>query len=120
MLASMIILNIVAKLKKEGKTISEVIADIVKYKNSGEINFRIEDKAGAMEAIREMFTSEEEPSAFMDFDGYRVEFPDWWFNIRPSNTEPYLRFICEADSDELLAEKIQKTRTLLETRFGAK
>ena len=33
----------------------------------------------------------EKPEAFMDFDGYRVEFPKWWFNIRPSNTEPYLR-----------------------------
>lgn len=120
MLASMVVLNIVAKLKKEGKTISDIISQIVRYRNSGEINFRIEDKAGAMEAVKEMFTSEEEATAFMDFDGYRVEFRDWWFNIRPSNTEPYLRFICEADSDALLAEKIQKTRLLLETKFGAK
>ena len=48
----------------------------------------------------------EKATAFVDFDGYRVEFPDWWFNIRPSNTEPYLRFICEATSDALLQEKI--------------
>ena len=44
----------------------------------------------------------------MDFDGYRVEFPDWWFNVRPSNTEPYLRFICEATTKTLLDETVAK------------
>ena len=120
LLASIILLNIVASLKKEGRKLSEAIAEIVKYKNSGEINFRIEDKAGAMEAIREHFTARETPTAFMDFDGYRVEFPDWWFNIRPSNTEPYLRFLCEAKSDDLLAKKVAETRALLTEKFGAK
>ncbi len=120
LLASIILLNIVADLKKEGRTLSDAIAEIVKYKNSGEINFRIEDKAGAMEAVKELFTSQEKPTAFMDFDGYRVEFPDWWFNIRPSNTEPYLRFLCEAKSDDLLAKKVAETRALLTEKFGAK
>jgi phosphomannomutase len=55
----------------------------------------------------------------MDFDGYRIEFPDWWLNIRPSNTEPYLRFLCEATSEELLARKIDETVELLSKRFGA-
>ena len=98
LLASIIILNVVSALKKEGRTLSSLIAEIEKYENSGEINFRLEDKAGAMEAVREMFCAQEKPTAFMDFDGYRVEFPQGWFNIRPSNTEPYLRFICEASS----------------------
>ena len=73
-----------------------------------------------MEAVKELFTSQEKPTAFMDFDGYRVEFPDWWFNIRPSNTEPYLRFLCEAKSDDLLAKKVAETRALLTEKFGAK
>ena len=55
----------------------------------------------------------------MDFDGYRVEFPEWWFNIRPSNTEPYLRFLCEARSRALLEEKISKVDEILKGRFGA-
>ena len=97
-----------------------MIAEIEKYQNSGEINFRLEDKAGAMDAVRDMFTAEEKPTAYMDFDGYRVEFPQWWFNIRPSNTEPYLRFICEATSKQLLDEKVSAVRDLLTTRFGAK
>ena len=120
LLASIIILNVVSALKKEGRTLSSLIAEIDKYENSGEINFRLEDKAGAMEAVREMFCAQEKPTAFMDFDGYRVEFPQWWFNIRPSNTEPYLRFICEASSRELLDEKVAAVRKLLESEFGAK
>lgn len=120
LLASMIVLGIVSDLKREGKTFSEAIAGIVRYENSGEINYRVEDKKGAMDAVREMFTSLEKPAQVMDFDGYRVEFPSWWFNIRPSNTEPYLRFICEASSKELLAEKIAATDKLLKERFGAK
>ncbi len=120
LLASMLILRVVAKMKSMGVSLSQLIGRIARYKNSGEINFRIEDKAGAMEAVKEYFTSSETPTAIMDFDGYRVEFPDWWFNIRPSNTEPYLRFICEATSDELLDEKVAKTKSLLIERFNAK
>jgi phosphomannomutase len=120
LLASIILLNIVQDLKAEGKTLSQAIAEIVRYKNSGEINFRLEDKKGAMDAIKEHFMSAEKATAFMDFDGYRVEFPEWWFNIRPSNTEPYLRFICEATSEALLQEKIAETEKILTSRFGAK
>ena len=120
LLASMLVLRITADLKREGKTLSGMIRSIATYRNSGEINFRVEDKAGAMEALKEMWTAEETPTRFMDFDGYRVEFPEWWFNIRPSNTEPYLRFLCEATSDELLQEKVARTQALLENRFGAR
>jgi phosphomannomutase len=120
LLASIILLNIVKDLKSEGKTLSQAIAEIVRYKNSGEINFRLEDKQGAMDALKEHFMQAEKATAFMDFDGYRIEFPDWWFNIRPSNTEPYLRFICEATSEALLQEKIAQTEKILTTRFGAK
>ena len=119
LLASLIVLNITARLKAEGKTISSAIASIVKYDNSGEINFRVEDKQGAMDAVKEHFTAKETPTAFMDFDGYRIEFPDWWLNIRPSNTEPYLRFLCEASSEELLHQKVEETRDLRKRKFGA-
>lgn len=119
LLSSMIVLRIVAALKKEGKTLGQAMDEIATYRNSGEINFRIEDKKGAMDAVKEHFTAQEKPAAVMDFDGYRVEFDHWWFNIRPSNTEPYLRFICEADTDSLLESKIEETVDLLSTRFGA-
>lgn len=119
LLASILILNVVAEMKEKGVSVSSLISRIARYRNSGEINFRVEDKSGAMDAVREFFISSEKPLAMMDFDGYRVEFRDWWFNIRPSNTEPYLRFICEAVSDDLLAEKVNAAVSLLSGKFGA-
>ena len=120
LLASILIVNVVAKMKAKGISLSQLIARIEKYQNSGEINFRLEDKKGAMDAVRDYFMQTEKSTAYMDFDGYRVEFPDWWFNIRPSNTEPYLRFLCEATSKELLDEKVAKVREILTEQFGAK
>ncbi len=120
LLASILILRVVASMKKKGVSLHDLIGKIARYRNSGEINFRLEDKKGAMDAVREHFVSKEKPTAEMSFDGYRVEFPSWWFNIRPSNTEPYLRFICEATSEALLEEKVKETKRLLAERFDAK
>lgn len=119
LLSSLIVLRIVASLKRGGRTLSAAVADIEKYRNSGEINFRVDDKAGAMQAVCGHFKAQQTPLREMDFDGYRLEFPDWWFNIRPSNTEPYLRFICEALSQEMLDAKVAETADILESRFGA-
>ena len=114
LLAAILILNVIAKKKAEGLTLSALIARIEKYQNSGEINFKLDRKQEAMDAVRDYFMSHEKATASMDFDGYRVEFPDWWFNIRPSNTEPYLRFLCEATTKELLDEKVAKVREIVE------
>ena len=115
LLASILIINVVAKMKAQGISLSQLIGRIEKYQNSGEINFRLERKQEAMDAVRDYFMSKEQATASMDFDGYRVEFPQWWFNIRPSNTEPYLRFLCEATSQELLDEKVAKVREIVES-----
>ena len=119
LLASILILRVLANLKKEGISFSQIIGKIARYQNSGEINFKLTDKQGAMDAVKAHFEEQEKPTAFMDFDDYRVEFPDWWFNIRPSNTEPYLRFICEATTKELLDKKVAEVKSLLQSQFGA-
>ena len=119
LLASILILRVLANLKKDGISFSQIIGKIARYQNSGEINFKLTDKQGAMDAVKAHFEEQEKPTAFMDFDGYRVEFPDWWFNIRPSNTEPYLRFICEATTKELLDKKVAEVKSLLQSQFGA-
>ncbi len=119
LLSSLIVLRIVSALKKKGVTLSEQIGRIARYQNSGEINFRLEDKAGAMKAVCEHFReSVGEPQKFMDFDGFRLEYPTWWFNIRPSNTEPYLRFICEATTREELDLRIDEVSAILTDKFG--
>ncbi|PKO97196.1 MAG: phosphomannomutase/phosphoglucomutase [Bacteroidetes bacterium HGW-Bacteroidetes-7] len=114
-MASLIILGVISDFKKRGIKLSGIISGIEKDKNSGEINFKIERKKEAMDLVRDYFLSKESATANYDFDGYRVEFPEWWFNIRPSNTEPYLRFIAEATSEELLSQKVSKVKELLES-----
>ncbi len=104
LLAASIVLRLLAERKKEGKTMSQIIDEITPYYNSGEINFRIERKQEAMDAVCDHFENIEKPVRFLDFDGYRLDYPDWWFNIRPSNTEPFLRFLCEAKSEAQLKE----------------
>lgn len=114
-LASLIILDIMSSMKRQGVSVSQLISKIVRYQNSGEINYKIDKKKEAMDAVRDYFIAKETPILVLDFDGYRVEFKDWWFNIRPSNTEPYLRFICEATTRELLDEKVAKVNEIIQT-----
>lgn len=104
-LTALIVLGEVSKLKKAGSSLSEKIKTISRYFGTGEMNFHIDRKAEAMNALKEAFSEKEAVVSFYDFDGYRVEFKDWWFNVRPSNTEPYLRFLAEARSPELISEK---------------
>lgn len=114
MLAAEIILEIVANIHRSGSSISQAIAELNPYFGSGELNFRIEDKAGAMKALCAELPEDEDADEIHDFDGFRYDFPNWWFNVRPSNTEPYLRFLAEADTAELLEQKIVKARAILD------
>jgi phosphomannomutase len=102
-------------MKRKGISVSGLISQIKAYVNSGEINFKIEKKSEAIMALKNYFMQKETPLVIMDFDGYRIEFPDWWFNVRPSNTEPYLRLIMEAKTEPLLTEKLAEARHLLST-----
>ena len=113
LLAASIVLRLLNERKKQGMTLSQIIDAISPYYNSGEINFKIERKQEAMDAVRDHFMSQEKPERFLDFDGYRLDYPDWWFNIRPSNTEPYLRFLCEAKSESKLNELMTTVKDIV-------
>ena len=112
-LAALLVLIVVSQNKAFGKSLSHLIEEIRKYESSGEINFKLEHKQEAMDCVRDYFISQEEPTAYYDFDGYRVEYRDWWFNIRKSNTEPYLRLIIEARNISLLESKLEIIHKLL-------
>ncbi|MGC8865704.1 MAG: phosphomannomutase/phosphoglucomutase [Bacteroidales bacterium] len=115
LLAALRLLHVINSFRhQQGLKASEIIARIRKYYNSGEINFRIADKEAAMQRVIRHFTNRQTPTMTYDFDGYRIEFEDGWFNIRPSNTEPYLRFLAEARTREKLDEMIEQTRQLLQ------
>ena len=112
LLASLLVLQTVSALKKQGKTLGQLVDEIVVYANSGEHNFKLENKDGAMQALYERY-SKLNPTKLLDFDGYRIEFPTWWFNVRKSNTEPYLRVVAEAKTQAELDEHFKEIEEII-------
>jgi len=88
-------------ISKEGKKVSELVSSLSPYYKTDELNFTVADKDAVLKKITEHYTDGKQD--FMD--GVTVEYPDWWFNVRPSNTEPLLRLTVEAHTKELLEEK---------------
>ena len=115
LLAASIVLRLLADFKSQGRTMSSIIKEISPYYNSGEINFKLNRKQEAMDAVRDHYANIQQPERFLDFDGYRLDYSDWWFNIRPSNTEPYLRFLAEAKSEDKLKEIVQEVSEIIHT-----
>jgi len=111
--AALIVLHVVADLKKKGITIGQFIDSVVTWSNSGEVNFKLEEKDEAMQELYRRYAKEQSPTEVMDFDGYRIEFPTWWFNVRKSNTEPYLRLVVEAKDDIELAQKLEELSAVI-------
>jgi phosphomannomutase len=89
-------------LASEGRPLSELVAPLRRYAASGEINRRVEDVPAILAAVEAEHASASEIS---HLDGLLVRYPDWWFNLRPSNTEPVLRLNLEADTEPKMIEK---------------
>lgn len=89
-------------LGREGKPLSELVAPLRRYAASGEISRRVPDPAAVIDAVAAEHADAPEVS---HMDGLRVAYPDWWFNLRPSNTEPLLRLNLEARTPERMAEE---------------
>jgi phosphomannomutase len=94
------VLNI---LTEADKPVSELIAPLKRYAASGEVNFEVEDKEAMMELLAKKYSDGQ-----VDYlDGVTLRFKNWWFNCRPSNTEPLLRLNVEANDDQILADKFE-------------
>lgn len=99
-------------LSESSKPLSSLIAPLRRFHASGEINFHVEDKDGKIEELARLYADGE----INRIDGIRVDFPDWWFNVRKSNTEPLLRLVLEADS----REKMERMRDKLAKEIGGR
>ncbi len=117
-LAALLILEALAASKRRGVSFSRLMAPIRKYANSGERNYRIADKDGAIKAVLAYVEDCGKPLARVDFDGVRVDFSDWWVNVRKSNTEPYLRLVAEAADAETLARRLKGLEQALASFIG--
>lgn len=88
----------IAALLESNTKLSELLRPYNRYSLSGEINTRVTDQEAVMNRIKKHFTQSEERLEFDDLDGMTVTAGTWWFNVRPSNTEPLLRLNVEAES----------------------
>ncbi|WP_329425829.1 phosphomannomutase/phosphoglucomutase [Streptosporangium sp. NBC_01495] len=92
-------LHVLAALGEQEKPLSDILAEYTRYAASGEINSTVADQGAATERVREIFAARDGVT-FDELDGLTVSGPGWWFNLRPSNTEPLLRLNAEA-ADEI-------------------
>ncbi len=100
-------------LKKSGKNIDELTEPFKTWENSGEINIPL---AGDGKRLTEIFKKLEDTykdGKIDKLDGITVEYDDWWFNLRASNTEPLIRLVMEAKTKNLLTEKVAEIKQLI-------
>jgi phosphomannomutase len=104
-------------ISEENKPLSALIKSIDPYFRSGEINSQVSDIPKKLKEIEKRYSS----GKIDHLDGVTVDFGDWWFNVRPSNTEPLLRLNIEANTKEKLEEKKEELLKLIrgEKSFGS-
>ena len=101
--------RVIEILEKLNQPLSDLIKPIAKYFSSKELNFEVENKQEKIQELERIYGDGE----ISKIDGLTVEYKDWWFNVRPSNTEPVLRLIVEAETNQLLEKKIKELSVLI-------
>jgi len=102
-------LLVLERMSEVGVPLSELLRPFRRYHASGEINSEVEDPAAVIERVAKRYAD----GAQDRLDGLTVEYEDWWFNVRPSNTEPLLRLNVEARDEALLAEKTAEVLSII-------
>lgn len=97
-------------LSSEEKAFSEVVGSYKRYFSSGEINRKVADTQSTLARIKENYKD----GKISEIDGISVEYPDFWFNVRASNTEPLIRLNLESKSKELTDEKVAEVLKVIE------
>lgn len=111
LIAAMMVLD---EMSKSGKSLSGICEPFRgKYFQSGEVNFEVTDKQKAIESIANHFGD-----GSKDYlDGLTVTYDNWWFNVRPSNTEPYLRLNIESENSELTKQKLLEITDIINKKY---
>jgi phosphomannomutase len=97
-------LTVAELVGRQEDPLSELLLPIDPYVRSGEINSEVEDQDAVLQRIEEHYTERDNPE-IDHLDGLTVDFGDWWFNLRPSNTEPLLRLNVEASDRETMEKE---------------
>lgn len=104
-------LLLLRRLIHEQKKLSELWRSLKRYAKSEEINFEVADPILRIEALERQYAPH--ATKLIRIDGVRIEFEEWWFSVRASNTEPLVRLNVEAKTEEMLKEKSEELRQQL-------
>jgi phosphomannomutase len=96
-------------MSESGKTIEELTRGLRNWAKSDEINFQVENAPALIEKLKEEFRDGDQKN----IDGLSVEYADWWFNLRVSNTEPLVRLVVEAKNEKILNKKLIEIKKFL-------
>ncbi len=100
--AALAALYIAGLVADAGQPLSALVAPLLRYAASGEINSEVADTTAVLDRLRERYGQQ---GRVIELDGLSVEFDDWWFNVRASNTEPLIRLNLEAKTREDMEQK---------------
>jgi phosphomannomutase len=107
-------LVVLERMSASASTLSNLLAPLRRYVASGEINTQVDDPAATIETIAATVATRW-PNASVDWlDGLTVDAGQWWFNLRPSNTEPLLRLNLEAGDEAMCETRVAEVRALIE------
>jgi phosphomannomutase len=107
--AMIAVLVLLEELCRHGGSLSELAAPLQRYSASGEMNAQVQDPASVIERVSAAFGDFEQDR----LDGLSVDCGDWWFNLRPSNTEPLLRLNLEAATAGGVKARVAEVRSLI-------
>ena len=106
---------IVAKIvSKENKPLAKLLDEFRKYHTIEETSVEVRDKNKKIKEIEEIYRRQN-PKKISKLDGITIEFDNWWFNVRPSKTEPLLRLNLEANSAGLMSDKRRELLKLMKS-----
>jgi len=111
--SSMAALYVANLVSRSQQSLSDLVRPLRRYYASGEINSKVEDAAEVFRRLREKYSD----GKVIELDGLSIEYADWWFNVRPSNTEPLVRLNLEARTRELMESKRDEVLAII--REGA-
>lgn len=108
----LLVVKLLKYLSEQGKPFSEVMMPFMRYAHSGEINTKVgsrEEALGKIEVVKAKFADGQQ----IFIDGVTIEYPQYWFNLRTSNTEPVIRLTVEAESEDLMKQKTDELLSII-------
>lgn len=105
-LPAVLVMNLMAR---SGKKLSELVDAVRLYVHSGEINMEVADTAEIFAKVKATYSD----GKLSELDGVKIEYADWWFSLRASNTEPLIRLNLEASTPQLMQQKLEEVLAVI-------